>query len=67
MYRVAYEVTELENVARVTKCMPPEYLSGHGAVTEAFQDYVRPLVGALSPPMHLSDHPIPRRGDGSQW
>ena len=59
-YRVAYEVTELENVAKVTKVMPKQYLLDHGGIAEEFQDYARPLVGTLRRPMHLSDHPIAR-------
>jgi 6-phosphofructokinase 1 len=57
-YRAAFEVTELENVAKKTKPLPEQYLSDHGHVAEEFRDYARPLVGALSAPMHLSDHPI---------
>ena len=59
-YRVAYDVTELENVAKVTKVMPKQYLLDHGGIAEEFQDYARPLVGTLRRPMHLSDHPIER-------
>ena len=43
--------------------MPDEYLGEHGHVTPEFQKYVRPLIGALSSPMHLSDHPI-SKGEG---
>jgi len=57
-YRAAYEVTELENVAKKTKPLPEKYLSDHGQISEEFREYARPLVGALSPPMHLSDHPV---------
>jgi len=59
-YRAVYEVTELENVAKVTKVMPEQYLLDHGRIAEEFQDYARPLVGTLRRPMHLSDHPIAR-------
>ena len=63
VYRAVYELTELENVAKNTKTLPSEFLSGHGGIAPGFEDYARPLVGALRSPMHLSDYPIKTRKD----
>lgn len=57
-YRAEYDVTELKNVAKATRDLPEEYLKGSNDVTEAFLDYVRPLVGTLAHPAQLSDFPI---------
>jgi hypothetical protein len=57
-YRASFEVTDLSNVAKNTKTLPPEFLSGHGGIAASFQDYARPLVGALRAPTHLSDYPV---------
>ncbi len=49
-YRVRFEHTELRNVAKDTRSMPDEYLSGEGNdVTQAFLDYARPLIGPMPP------------------
>jgi len=49
-YRVRYEYTELQNVARETRSMPDSFLAADGNnVTEAFLEYARPLVGPLPP------------------
>ena len=61
-YRAAFEVTELENVAQKTKVLPEEYLGEQGHISPEFQAYARPLIGTLKTPMHLSDHPISKRG-----
>ncbi|HOU52479.1 MAG TPA: 6-phosphofructokinase [Myxococcota bacterium] len=45
-YRVSYDRTELRNVSRETRALPPEYLDPRRPdVTEAFLDYARPLAG----------------------
>lgn len=44
-YSVDYFLTELESVARHTKHMPPEFLSGDAEVSDAFKNYARPLIG----------------------
>ncbi len=46
--------TELENVAKVTKPMPEEFIATEGNdVTSAFLDYAKPLVGKLPVPKLL--------------
>jgi len=46
--------TDLENVAKVTKPMPDEFISSEGNdVTEEFLRYVKPLVGKLPQPALL--------------
>ncbi|MFN0205539.1 MAG: 6-phosphofructokinase [Planctomycetota bacterium] len=39
--------TELKNVAKNTRSMPPEFLHGSSGVTSAFLEYARPLAGPL--------------------
>jgi len=47
-YMASFELTELENVARDTRCMPSEFINAEGnGVTEAFRNYAVPLVGRL--------------------
>lgn len=47
-YAVEYFLTPLETVARHTKSMPDEYINAAGnGVTDAFRNYVRPLVGSI--------------------
>ncbi|ODA66322.1 Pyrophosphate--fructose 6-phosphate 1-phosphotransferase [Methyloligella halotolerans] len=46
-YRSACSQTNLSNVARHTRHMPAEFISGSNDVTEAFYDYCEPLVGEL--------------------
>lgn len=48
-YECVAEHQPLEAVAAKTRHMPPEYLSGHNDVSEAFIQYVTPLLGALPP------------------
>lgn len=49
-YRVRFEHTELQNVARETRSMPDSYMTADGNnVTQAFLEYARPLVGPLPP------------------
>ena len=61
-YAVSYDWCPLDKVARETKDMPAEFLSGTNDVSDAFLDYVRPLVGELPVRGRLSDHPVPKRG-----
>ena len=45
-YMVSYGLTELENVAKHTRCMPDEFINAEGnGVTEAFRNYALPLTG----------------------
>ena len=46
-YQVDTILTPLSTVARETKHMAAEYLKGGNDVTQAFIDYVKPLVGPL--------------------
>ena len=57
-YGVAFETTELENVAKETKDMPDEFIAGTNDVTDAFLEYARPLVGKLPVVGQLSDFPV---------
>lgn len=59
-YRVSFEVTALENVAKVTRPMEAHFLAGDNGVTQAFVDYAKPLVGKLPTLGRLSDLPIRR-------
>ncbi|HAU40148.1 MAG: phosphofructokinase, 6-phosphofructokinase [Candidatus Peregrinibacteria bacterium GW2011_GWF2_43_17] len=48
-YKSEAKLTDLKNVARVTKNMPAEFIDKEGNwVTEAFLDYARPIVGEIS-------------------
>ena len=62
-YRASFGITELSKVAKNTKTLPLDFLSGHGGIAPSFQDYARPLVGALRAPTHLSDYPVQTRKD----
>ncbi|GIW73770.1 MAG: hypothetical protein KatS3mg103_0292 [Phycisphaerales bacterium] len=42
-------VQPLENVAAKTRHLPAEFIRGHNDVSQAFLDYVRPLLGELPP------------------
>lgn len=47
-YAVEYFLTPLETVARESRAMPDEYMTPEGNnVTDAFKNYVRPLVGSM--------------------
>ncbi len=50
-------VTPLHTVAKHTKDMPDEYISGHNNVSQAFLDYAMPLTGGVEPMADLSNHP----------
>ncbi len=51
-------VTPLNTVAKHTKDMPDEFISGHNDVSQAFLDYAMPLTGGVEPMSDLSNHPI---------
>ena len=57
-YRAAFRCTELKNVAKETRDMPEEFLLGDNDVSQAFLEYVRPLVGKMPRAARLSDHPV---------
>ncbi len=46
-YTIETTFTSIKNVAKETKHMAAEYLSGGNNVTQAFIDYCKPLVGEL--------------------
>lgn len=46
-YNISYELVELASVAGGTKEMPDEFIEGDNGVTQAFVDYIKPLVGEL--------------------
>lgn len=51
--------TELENVAKVTKPMPDEFINAEGNdVTQEFLRYVKPLIGKLPQPGLLKKYPV---------
>ncbi|NLB35599.1 MAG: 6-phosphofructokinase [Elusimicrobia bacterium] len=46
-YAVDYKLVELEEIAAKTKLMPDEFINDAGNhVTDAFRDYLRPLLGS---------------------
>jgi len=58
-YRAAFERTDLENVARVTRPLEDEFLAGDNDIAPRFADYARPLVGRMPPVGWLSDVKVP--------
>jgi len=46
-YEIEYFLTPLSTVAKETRHMSPEYVSGSNNITRAFVDYAKPLVGKL--------------------
>jgi len=49
-YAVDYRLTDIKQIAALTKHMPDEYINAEGNhVTEAFRSYVRPLLGSDLP------------------
>ena len=57
-YTATFEVTELENVAQVTRPLDEPFIQGSNDIAPAFLDYVRPLVGTMPSAGRLSDFPI---------
>jgi 6-phosphofructokinase 1 len=46
-YEVEYFLTPLSTVAKETRHMSPEYITGANNITQAFIDYAKPLIGTL--------------------
>lgn len=46
-YNISYELVDLSRVSTGTTRMPDEFIDGANGVTQAFVDYVTPLVGEL--------------------
>ena len=61
-YAVRYQLSALQDVAGKTKVMPDEFITAPGNdVTEAFRNYLRPLLGSEMPEAHrLRHNPVPR-------
>jgi 6-phosphofructokinase 1 len=59
-YSVTYRLSPLQDIAGKTRTMPDEFIAGSGAdVTEAFRDYLAPLLGKDLPEAHrLGRDPI---------
>jgi 6-phosphofructokinase len=56
-YAVDFKLVPLAAVAGKTRTMPDQFISDDGSgVTNAFDDYLRPLVGASMPHAHLLRH-----------
>jgi 6-phosphofructokinase 1 len=56
-YAVDYRLVALADVAHKTRSMPDLFIAGSGSdVTEAFHDYLRPLIGAPLPDVHRLRH-----------
>jgi 6-phosphofructokinase 1 len=52
-YAVDYRLSALEEVAALTRKMPDEFITASGThVTEAFHQYLRPLLGTGMPDVH---------------
>ena len=67
-YAVDYRLAPLAAVAGKTRLMPDAFIADTGSdVTDAFQDYLRPLIGASMPDAHRLRHnrvaKILRRGE----
>lgn len=61
-YRCATGLVELEKVANAEKLMPNQFINEEGnGVTQAFIDYVRPLIGGPLPKyVRLEGHKVPK-------
>jgi hypothetical protein len=46
-YAIEVSLTPLEQVARLTKKMEPEFIDGNNNIADAFVTYARPLVGKM--------------------
>jgi 6-phosphofructokinase 1 len=59
-YAVDYRLVPLAAVAGKTRTMPDTFIADSGnGVTDAFSDYLRPLIGAAMPDIHrLRDSPV---------
>ena len=59
-YAVRYELSALEDVAGKTRIMPAEFMAG-ADVTEAFRNYLTPLLGSGMPQAYrLGRNPVPK-------
>jgi len=57
-YRAGFGVTELENVAKVTRPLDERFIAGSNDIDPSFRDYAGPLTGPLPRMAKLSDFPI---------
>lgn len=60
-YRAAYDVTDLSNVAKVTRDLDARYIGPQGTIDPSFRDYALPLVGELPRLGRLSDVRVPKK------
>jgi 6-phosphofructokinase 1 len=60
-YSCHCDVTALENVAQHTRVLDEAHMAGSNDISEAFLDYVAPLVGNMPYLGRLSDYPVPKR------
>lgn len=52
-YSVDYKLTNLDEVARLTKSMPDNFINAEGNhITDEFRNYIRPLLGSNMPEAH---------------
>ena len=63
-YAVEYELSALEDIAALTKKMPDHFIAASGSdITDAFQDYLRPLLGSGLPDIgRLKNEAVPKIG-----
>lgn len=61
-YSVNYGLEDLNKIAKKTKTMPNEFINAQGNnVTNAFKEYLRPLLGSNFPTVyHLQAPPVPK-------
>jgi 6-phosphofructokinase 1 len=57
-YGASFELTELSNVAKVTRDLDAHFIRGDNDIEPEFVNYVRPLVGEMPSAARLSDFPI---------
>jgi 6-phosphofructokinase 1 len=58
LFPVEYRLSDLKEIAAKTKLMPDEYISASGNnVTQAFKDYLLPLLGSSMPSATLLEAP----------
>jgi 6-phosphofructokinase 1 len=66
-YSVTYQLSPLEELAAKTRTMPDAFIAEAGnGVTDAFRDYLKPLLGSGLPVIgRLERHPVPRISAGN--
>lgn len=54
-YKVSYPLVDAEKVANGVKPIPPEFLCDHTRMSDAFREYLRPLVAGQTEPIKEKD------------